>query len=101
MSLLLAASGKHHSIKQLDEGVIRIYDKYDTPDSYLLSSWKGLTDVLSPIPSKGKGVKLDWNDGLLAVGGNSPFVRIWDANHELCFSVSLNSKLLVFYVFIF
>lgn len=81
----------------IDEGVIRIYDKYDTTDSYLLSSWKDIADVLNPIPLKEQGVILDWNTGLLAVGGNSPYVRIWDAGHELCVSVSvkLNHKLLI------
>lgn len=69
--------------------MIRLYDKYDTCDSYLLSSWKGLTDVLEPIPSKGKGVILDWSNGVLAVGGNSPFVRLWDAGRELSLSVSI------------
>lgn len=72
--------------------MIRIYNKYDTPDSYLLSSWKCLTNVLNPIPAKGQGVILDWNDGLLAAGGNSHYVRICDAGHELCTSVRGKTK---------
>lgn len=72
--------------------MIRIYNKYDTSDSYLLSSWKGLSDVLNPIPPKGKGVILDWKNGLLAVGGNSSYIKIWDASMELCVSVSLDTS---------
>ena len=72
---------------KLDEGMIRLYDKYDSSDSYLLTSWKGLTEFINPIPPKGKGVIVDWKSGKLAVGGNSPFIRLWDAKQELCISV--------------
>ena len=70
-----------------DEGMIRLYDRYEFFDSYLLSSWKGLTDILSPIPYKGNGLILDWKSGSLAVGGNSSLIKLWDVGYELCVSV--------------
>ena len=83
VSLMLVAS---------DEGMIRLYRDYDSPNVSLVSAWKGLLDYASPIPPRGKGIVLDWYQpsGSLIVSGHSKMMRIWDAEREMsiyvCFS---------------
>jgi regulator-associated protein of mTOR len=68
-----------------DDGVLRIFRNYESPDKVeLLTSWRALTD-LSP-GTHHKGLLLDWQQasGSFLVSGDVRTVRVWDAEKELC-----------------
>ena len=52
----------------------------------MVSSWKAISDFISVIPPRGKGVIVDWHQqkGMFFVGGHSKLVRLWDAEKEMC-----------------
>lgn len=60
----------------------------------LATSFLALPDV--PSTDKGSGLISSWNQesGILAVGGNSPSIRLWDLSREQCvriFSTGLDT----------
>ncbi|OAJ40186.1 hypothetical protein BDEG_23950 [Batrachochytrium dendrobatidis JEL423] len=75
VALLLAGS---------DDGLIRLYRKFDQPEVELVSAWRGLSDILPG--SRGSGLHCKWqqSNGYLFVGGDSRVIKVWDAEEELC-----------------
>jgi regulator-associated protein of mTOR len=66
----------------LTDGNIRIYHEYDSADVKLVSAFHGLAEK-HPV-SRRSGVVSSWErrTGQLLVGGDSKFIRIWDADDE-------------------
>jgi len=68
------------------DGVIRLFRNYDpavsTGPVQMVSSFRGLNEVIKV--KRGSGVVTSWkqNGGLLLVGGDSRIVRVWDAHTE-------------------
>ena len=70
-----------------DEGMIRLYKDYTSPDSYsLISAWRGIVDFTTMIPPRGTGVVVDWNQssGSFFIGGHSKSIQVWSASSESC-----------------
>ncbi|KAJ3336924.1 hypothetical protein HDU93_001887 [Gonapodya sp. JEL0774] len=68
-----------------DEGVVRLYRNYESPEKIeIVSAWRALTDLFPT--SRGTGLITDWQQvtGSLLVSGDVKFVRVWDAEKELC-----------------
>ncbi|KAL2169723.1 hypothetical protein VTG60DRAFT_5776 [Thermothelomyces hinnuleus] len=67
------------------DGVIRIYNKYDSDEGVeLASSWRALTHM---VPSNvNSGMVFDWQqvNGQVLVAGDERVIRIWNAGHEMC-----------------
>ncbi|KAI0348333.1 hypothetical protein BDW22DRAFT_1350515 [Trametopsis cervina] len=68
------------------DGIVRLYRNYDPDVSgtsvQMVSSFRGLNEVLRM--KRGTGVITDWkqNGGLLLVSGDSRIIRVWDAHLE-------------------
>ncbi|KAI9029360.1 raptor N-terminal caspase like domain-containing protein [Hyaloraphidium curvatum] len=68
-----------------DDGVLRIYRNYESPDKVeLLTAWRSLTDVVPG--NHNKGLVLEWqqSSGSFLISGDVRTVRVWDAEKELC-----------------
>ncbi|KAJ3093182.1 hypothetical protein HK102_003590 [Quaeritorhiza haematococci] len=68
-----------------DEGIVRLYRKYEDPKTTeLVSTWRALSDLLPT--TRGSGLIADWQQlsGSLIVSGDVRHIRIWDAERELC-----------------
>ncbi|KXS18669.1 hypothetical protein M427DRAFT_197186 [Gonapodya prolifera JEL478] len=68
-----------------DEGVVRLYRNYESPERIeIVSAWRALTDLFPT--SRGTGLITDWQQvtGSLLVAGDVKFIRVWDAEKELC-----------------
>lgn len=73
-ALLLAASS---------EGIVKIYKNIDSPDDLeMISSWRGLTDML--LTPRSSGLLTEWQQirGSLLATGDVKIIRIWDAHTE-------------------
>lgn len=72
------------------DGVIRIYQDYDSEEKVnLVSAFRGLNDL---VPSnKNSGLVIDWQQGQgkFLVAGDVKAIRIWNAATEICTNVSL------------
>lgn len=82
----------------LADGVVRLYRNYDPDLSsgnpvQMVSSFRGLNEVLRM--KRGAGLITEWRQagGLLLVGGDSRIVRLWDAHIESSIMVSLHQLL--------
>ncbi|QRV97289.1 WD repeat protein [Ceratobasidium sp. AG-Ba] len=70
------------------EGTVRIFRNYDVQRSHdpmeIVTSWRALNHTI-PL-QKGSGLVCDWQQesGLLACGGDSRVIRVWDGFQELC-----------------
>ncbi|TPX39231.1 hypothetical protein SeMB42_g04419 [Synchytrium endobioticum] len=68
-----------------DEGIIRIYRRYEYIGSHeLVTAWRALTDLLPSM--RGSGLVTDWQQstGTLLVSGDVRQIRIWDVEREAC-----------------
>ncbi|KAK4239166.1 raptor N-terminal caspase like domain-containing protein [Achaetomium macrosporum] len=67
------------------DGVIRIYNHYDSDtDVELASAWRALTHM---VPSNvNSGMVFEWQqvNGHVLVAGDERVIRIWNAGHEMC-----------------
>ncbi|KAL2158375.1 hypothetical protein VTH06DRAFT_4423 [Thermothelomyces fergusii] len=67
------------------DGVIRIYNKYDSDENVeLASAWRALTHM---VPSNvNSGMVFEWQqvNGQVLVAGDERVIRIWNAGHEMC-----------------
>lgn len=65
---------------------MRLYRNYDPAldqgPLQMVSSFRGLTDVINV--RRGSGLIMDWKQsgGSLLVGGDSRIIRVWDAHTE-------------------
>ncbi|CCH42858.1 Target of rapamycin complex 1 subunit KOG1 [Wickerhamomyces ciferrii] len=67
------------------DGILKIYkDFHSTDQSRLVTSWRGLTDLL--LTPRSTGLLTEWQQsrGSLLVTGDVKVIRIWDAPRELC-----------------
>lgn len=65
------------------DGIVNIYkDFHDTEDLFMISSWRGLTDLL--LTPRSTGLLTEWQQsrGSLLVTGDVKIIRIWDALTE-------------------
>ncbi|SCU79614.1 LADA_0B01948g1_1 [Lachancea dasiensis] len=65
------------------DGIVKIYNKFsDIHDLELVSSWRGLTDLL--LTPRSTGLLTEWQQsrGSLLVTGDAKIIRIWDALTE-------------------
>ncbi|KAJ3416087.1 hypothetical protein HDV05_003056 [Chytridiales sp. JEL 0842] len=68
-----------------DEGMIRIYRKYDSASNIeLVSGWRALNDNFLSNPRV--DLLVDWQQsfGSLLVAGDARTIRIWDVEREMC-----------------
>ncbi|SCU86554.1 LANO_0C08394g1_1 [Lachancea nothofagi CBS 11611] len=65
------------------DGIVKIYNKFhDLDELELVSSWRGLTDLL--LTPRSTGLLTEWQQsrGSLLVTGDAKIIRIWDALTE-------------------
>ncbi|KAJ7699184.1 raptor N-terminal caspase like domain-containing protein [Mycena metata] len=68
------------------DGVVRLFRNYDPAIDrgpvQMVSSFRGLTELVSL--KQGAGVVMDWKQtaGILVVGGDSRIIKVWDAQTE-------------------
>lgn len=65
------------------DGIVNIYkDFYDAENLFMISSWRGLTDLL--LTPRSTGLLTEWQQsrGSLLVTGDVKIIRIWDALTE-------------------
>ncbi|KAJ3395559.1 hypothetical protein HDU92_005535 [Lobulomyces angularis] len=89
--LLVVGTGK-----SLDDGVLKIYKKYQQKNQVrLVTSWMGLTELtpgyssklnLSNVSGENTGLVLNWQQtlGCFFVSGAAKVIKVWDAERELC-----------------
>ncbi|KAL2912002.1 Target of rapamycin complex 1 subunit kog1, partial [Polyrhizophydium stewartii] len=67
-----------------DDGMLRLYRKYDQPEVELVSAWRGLSDILPGM--RGSGVICRWQqaNGYLFTGGDARLIKVWDTEEEVC-----------------
>lgn len=70
-----------------DEGIVRIYRNYAN-DVEILTAWRACADI--SIFQRGAGLVCEWHQarGSLFTGGLSNFIKIWDAEEEVCIQVT-------------
>ena len=73
------------------DGVVKLFRDYESAKNVeMVSSFRGLTDL---VPStKNAGLVFDWQQGQgkLLVAGDVKVIRIWNAATEICTTVCMN-----------
>ncbi|GAA6035794.1 hypothetical protein JCM8097_005706 [Rhodosporidiobolus ruineniae] len=73
------------------DGDIRLFRAYESPDQVkLISSFQGIAESLpttNPAHEQDAGLVVEWQQGRgqLLMGGNTKFIRVWDATRETIF----------------
>lgn len=90
-ALFVLPSG--NDISLVADGIVRLYRNYDPDLSgspvQMVSSFRGLNELLRM--KRGAGLVTEWKQsgGSLLVGGDSRFIRVWEAHTENPLMVSL------------
>ena len=72
------------------DGVIKVYKQYDSESRItLVTAWRALTDLVSSNFNAGLVFEWQQGQGKALVAGDVKVIRVWNAETELCTTVSI------------